>query len=154
MTAPGEKPERLEFQTYLQMIRNSVGSGMFRNYYVRSREKGEFDALGDGENSCAFYVSAVLLIFKKLSGAHGTVASTIKDLENSGWQAVKNPRPGDVVVWEAMDFPDGRYEHIGFYIADGRAVSTSWTEKVVVEHDLNFGETKRPIKQIYRMNDW
>ncbi len=125
---------------------------MFRNYYVRSAKEGEFDALDDGGNSCAFYVSALLLLFKKISGTHGTVVNTVKDLEKSGWETVKKAQPGDVIVWEAMDFPDGRYEHIGFCVAPNKAVSTSWEKKVVVGHDLKFGDTNRPIKRIYRIS--
>jgi hypothetical protein len=40
---------------------------MFRNFYVRTDSGGEFDALDDGYNSCAFYVSSILAIFNKLS---------------------------------------------------------------------------------------
>lgn len=149
-----EKPQRLYFKSYLQLLKNSPGTQMFRNFYVHTEKQGEFDALGDGENSCAFFVSSVLTIFKKTQGLHGTVVSTVKDLLASGWQIVENPVPGDVVVWESLHFPDGDYEHIGFCVADGRAVSTSRSQKTVLEHDLHFGDTKRPIKQILRMNHW
>lgn len=154
---PEEKPERLYFKTYLQLVRNSVGSNMFRNFYVRTNSKGEFDALDDGYNSCAFYVSAVLVVFKKLGGVHGTVASTERDLRESGWQEVadlSDLKAGDVVIWEALTFADGPKQHIGFYMGGGKAVSTSWTAKTPVEHDKNFGKTNRKIERIFRMNDW
>jgi len=148
------KPKRLYFKTYIQLIQNSVGSNLFRNFYVSSIEKGEFDALDDGENSCAFYVSSILVIFKKLNGIHGTVNSTIKDLEDSGWTEVEQLKAGDVVLWEALQFDDGLKEHIGFSIGDGRAISISWKEKTPIEHDEHFGDTKRKITHIYRMTDW
>jgi hypothetical protein len=151
--AEHQKPKRLQFKTYLQMIHNSVGTEMFRNWYVTTPEGDEFDAMSDGEDSCAFYVSGLLRVFGKLS-LHGTVESTVQDLGNSGWQNVDEPSPGDVLVWEAQKFGDKQQRHIGFYIGDGKAVSTSWTKKVVVEHDKNFGKQNRKIEQIFRLDDW
>lgn len=136
------------------MIHNSVGSKLFRNFYVSSEDKGEFDALDDGDNSCAFFVSSILVIFKKLKGVHGTIESTIKDLRDSGWTEVEQSKTGDVLVWEALLFDDGLKEHIGFSVGKGKAVSTSWEEKTPIEHDKHFGETKRKITHIYRMTDW
>ncbi len=149
-----EKPVRLYFESYLQIVRNSVGSNLFRNFYVRTSAKGKFDAFNDGENSCAFFVSAILVIFKKLSGFHGIVDSVIKDLERSGWQKVQKPQAGDVLVWEAMQFDDAPKQHIGFYIGDSRAISTSWIKKTPVEHEMNFGEAKRKITHVFRMAKW
>jgi hypothetical protein len=148
------KPTRLYFKTYLQMIRNSAGSGMFRNWYLKTAEQGEFDAMRDGEDSCAFYVSGLLRIFNKINFIHGTVESTIKDLEDFGWQKVRKANPGDVLVWEALQFGDRTQKHIGFYIGEGRAVSTSWKQKKVTEHDMNFGDDYRKIEQIHRMENW
>jgi hypothetical protein len=149
-----QKPKRLEYKTFLQLIRNSVGTEMFRNWYVQTPDKGEFDAMRDGEDSCAFYVSGVLKMLGKIASIHGTVNSTTKDLEDSGWLVVKDTEPGDVLVWELQQFGDLAQRHIGFYVGEGRAVSTSWTEKVVVEHDQNFGGQSRKIEQIFRMEKW
>jgi hypothetical protein len=149
-----DKPERLQFKTYLKLIENSVGTAMFRNWYVESPEQGEFDAMVDGEDSCAFYVSGVLKIFSKVTDIHGTITSTVKDLEESGWQVVKDPNPGDVLVWEPQNFSGRAQSHIGFYIGNSKAVSTSFKEKSVVEHDLNFGGQNRKIEQAYRLNSW
>jgi hypothetical protein len=150
-----EKPKRLYFKTYLQMIRNSVGTEMFRNFYIQSGDGKEVDAVSDGSNSCAFYVSGVLTLMKKHSGVHGTVESTIADLVRCGWQPVTDAKlmPGDVIVWERIKVEDDWFQHIGFYIGDGRAVSTSQTEKKVVEHDAHF-DGARSIEQIFRHNIW
>ena len=145
---------RLNFKSYLRVIRNSVGSNMFRNLYVHTDKAGEFDALDDGSNSCAFYVSSILLIFGKVSGLHGTIGRTLEDMEESGWVITKKPKLGDVVLWEAQEFEDGRHEHMGFYIGKGRAISTSSKQKIPAEHDQNFGKEKRIISKIYRMKDW
>ncbi len=149
-----EKPQRLYFKTYLQLIKNSVGTEMFRNFYIRTTNGAEMDALSDGSNSCAFYVSSVLTLFGKHSGVHGTVKSTAADLGHSGWQQVDEAdmQAGDVIVWDAVELEGEFYEHVGFYIGDNRAVSTSWTEKKVVEHDLYF-EGARTIGSVFR-HEW
>ena len=147
------KPKRLYFESYIQLIRNSIGSNLFRNFYVEVPERGKFDAIDDGYNSCAFYVSAVLVVFKKLSGIHGTIDSTIKDLKESGWIQVNNPKEGDVIVWEAQQFDDGLKEHIGFSLGNCKAISISWTNKTPIEHSDTF-DGKRNIVSIFRQIDW
>jgi len=149
-----DKPKRLYLKTYIQVLHNSVGSNLFRNFYVKSPEKGEFDALDDGENSCAFFVSSVLVIFKRLKAVHGTVESTIKDLVDSGWVEVGKPKAGDVLVWEAVQFDDGLKEHIGFSVGNDKAISVSWKKKTPIEHDEHFGETNRGISHVYRCTSW
>lgn len=148
------KFQRLNFKTYLQVIHNSIGSNMFRNFYVKSVSKVEFDALGDGDNSCAFYVSSILVIFKQLNRIHGTIESTIKDLHESGWIEVNRSKPGDILIWESQQFSDGVKEHMGFSIGNGKAVSTSAKQKTPVEHDQHFGNTKRNIIHIFRASNW
>lgn len=150
---PLAKLKRLYFKTYVQLIKNSVGSDLFRNFYVEDLKQGEFDALDDGVNSCAFFVSAVLKIFGKLSAVHGTVDNTIKDLEESGWEEVCAPKPGDVIVWEAQKFEDGYKQHIGFSIGDGKAISNSWKKRTPIEHDQSF-EGSRKISQVFRFTNW
>jgi Bacteriophage peptidoglycan hydrolase len=148
------KPQRLYFKSYLKVVNNSVGSNLFRNFYVQTDDRGEFDAFDDGENSCAFFVSAILVIFKKIQAMHGTVQSTIEDLNKSGWQLVNRPKAGDVLVWEAQQFDDGLKAHIGFYLGDNKAISTSWTKRTPVEHDIHFGKANRKITHIFRMENW
>ncbi len=149
-----QKPVRRYFKTYMQVIHNSIGSNLFRNFYVHTGESGDFDALDDGNNSCAFFVSAILVLFKQLEGIHGTVEGTVNDLLVSGWVEVDKPQEGDVLVWEARQFDDGLKEHIGFSLGSDRAISTSWAKKTPIEHDLNFGESNRKLTRIFRMPDW
>ena len=147
-----EKPRRLYYKSYLKLIENSVGSNLFRNFYVKTSKKGEFDAFDDGYNSCAFYVSSILYLCKKLSDFHGTVVNTVEDLKKSGWRKVSEPKPGDVLVWEPQQFPAGMVSHIGFYIGDGRVISTSIKTKTPVRHEQNFGRQQRKITEIWRVN--
>jgi len=148
------KFERLVFRTYLVVLQNAPGTAMFRNFYLRRPDGSEFDAIGDGENACAFFVSSVLVMLGKLKAVHGTVKSTLKDLEESGWVHVDEPQPGDVLSWEPKQFHDGAHGHIGFYLGDNRAVSTSTTHKVVAEHELHYGSENRPIIGAYRLQNW
>jgi hypothetical protein len=154
-TMQDDKPTRLYFKTYLQMIHNAVGTQMFRNFYVVKVDGTEIDSLDDGDNSCAFFVSSVVTLMKKAAGVHGTIKSTVADLQNAGWHgvAVDRIRPGDVIVWQAKETDDGKHGHIGFYIGNGRAISTSSSQRQVVEHDVTYGGA-RPVIQALRCDDW
>lgn len=149
-----DKPKRLIFKTYKRFIQNSVDSKMFRNFYVADIKNGEFDALLDGENSCAFFVSAVLVVFDKIGGIHGTVGKTLEDMQKSGWVEVKKPIAGDVLVWEKLKMSDGWHEHIGFYIGSSKAISNSSSRRAPALHDKNFNGQNRKIIKILRMKQW
>jgi len=103
------------FDSYLQFIKNSVGSKMFRNFYAKVNGQKK-DILGDGDLSCAFFVSAVLANFGLIKRGHCTVDGTISELEQNGWQKIKKPKVGAVLVWvEKIDEKGGKHKHIGFY---------------------------------------
>lgn len=42
-----EKPQRLYLEAYPQLIKNSVGTEMFRNFYIRKADGTKLDALSD-----------------------------------------------------------------------------------------------------------
>lgn len=148
------KPERLIFPSYLDVIRNSPGTKMFRSLYIKGQDGQPEDVMEGGIFSCAFFVSAVLTLFGQNAGFHGTIQSTVRDLTEHGWNEVgpDDPRPGDVLLWEALEFAGQLHEHIGFYLGDGRAVSTSYKLKEVVEHALDAGSRK--LTQVYRQVNW
>lgn len=136
-----DKTERLLKKTYLKFIRNSIGSKMFRNFYLKQGDE-TFDSLKDGELSCAFYVSSVLTTFALIERIHGTVAVTVKDLENSGWARLDKPTPGDVIVWDA---DAAGHEHIGFYIGRAMAVSNSTAKRKISKHHWTYNDTRKVI---------
>jgi hypothetical protein len=143
-----------EFASFLAMVRNSVGSGMFRNLFVR-RDGAIVDALHDGVRSCAFYVSSILTIFKKIGPFHATVGSTVRDLEQSGWRRVDGDlTPGDVLVWEAADFDGGPHAHIGFCVGDDLAVSTSYETGTPILHHDHPNHAWSSIIRAYRLPTW
>ena len=145
------KPAKQIYKTYLSVIKNSPKSRMFRSFYVREDNK-VFDATKNGHLSCAFFVSAVLKMFDLIANLHGTVKSTIADLEKSGWKKVKTPKIGSVLVWEEQKFDDETHAHIGFYIGRNKAVSNSSEKDYPLQHDWKFNG-KRNVKAIYWKNN-
>lgn len=139
--------EPLVLDTYLAVIKNSLGAKMFRNYYAKVDGR-KTDIMRDGELSCAFFVSSVLTLAKLIKNVHGTVDTTVKDLLDTGWVKIAKPKIGSVLVWEAIDFGGGEaHKHIGFYVGDGMAISNSDKLKCPVEHEWNFN-SKRKLELI------
>jgi hypothetical protein len=144
---------KLPYQTYLAVIRNSVGSTMFRNIPILLDGKA-IDATQDGTLSCVFYVSALLKMFGLVGSFHATVCSTEKDIVTSGFIIIDQEamQPGDVIIWEAIDFgTGGMHQHIGFYMGNDRAISNSETARSPVEHHVTFGDKNRGIEMVYRL---
>lgn len=146
------KVEPMPFQTYLSMVENSVGSKTFSHGYAQV-DGQPTDVMRVGELSCAFFVSSLLKIFDVIGSMHATVASTVKDLEESSWHKVNSAEPGDVIVWKPILFPGGeRHEHIGFALTDSQAVSNDYKSGSPQKHDLlsTPDGTTRQIETIYR----
>ncbi len=144
----------LRRESYLAMIQNAVGANTYRTLYLREGD-GVRDILEDGNLSCAYFVSSILMHFKLIESPHATVAGTVRDLEAHGWQKAGAPEPGDVLVWEAQEQgTSGRHTHIGFSLGGEQAVSNSTTERVPQQHHFTYGEKDgapaRRITAIYR----
>lgn len=130
--------------TYLSVIRNSVGTNMFRHNYAEV-DGEEKDLLRDGELSCAFFVSFVLRAFGLSKELHLRTAGTIQDLEASGWRKTETPHEGDVVIWEEKQQKSGVYLHSGFYIDEQTAISHWDAHCTPVAHSLTFDGTRQVI---------
>lgn len=134
-------------ETYLAVIKNSVGSNLFRNLYAKVNGK-RTDITRNGELSCAFYVSSVLLLFKLIKEGHATVDSTVRDLKKSGWKEIKKPKIGSVIVWGKVDFGNkDSHKHIGFFIENNKAISNISELGYPGEHHYTFGG-KRKVELI------
>lgn len=159
---PDSNLEKQIYQTYLKAIENSVGSRIFNTLLVKNiKEKRVYDVLNDGERSCAFFVSGLLTFFDLIDRPHATVATVVKNIQKKDWTEipVSNLKPGDIVVWETIEFDDGSQdEHIGFYLDGNRAVSTSNKKRCVECHHPTFGEIDgkptRRIIEAYRQNNF
>ena len=151
------KSKKLTFDlrsTYLAVIRNSVGTKMFRNSCGRAAGRA-VDLTRGGRLSCAFFVTSVLRIFGLIKEQHTTVGGAVRDLEQSGWRPVKTARPGDILVWEAVVGQDGNHEHIGFLIAPGVAVSNSTRARLPAEHHWTYGvRAGKPVRRVMTIYRW
>ncbi len=138
------KPDILTGQTLLSYIQNSVGSKTYRNFYLKIDGKA-VDVAEDGELSCAFFVSNMLSAFNLINKGHGTVDSTQKDIEESGWTKIDHPKPGCVIIWGPDSQDPENHKHIGFYVGDNQAISNSSAKRVISKHDWRFDNTREVI---------
>lgn len=134
------------FDTYISMVENSVGSKAWQTVWADVDGK-KTDVTMGGVKSCAFFVSSILKNFDFIKKTHATVASTTKDLKESGWVSIESPRAGAVIVYEPVVFDDGESnEHIAICVSDTKAVSNSYTKRVPVIHDIEMVFDDKPRK--------
>jgi excinuclease UvrABC ATPase subunit len=142
------KKDNLIFKNYLALVTNSVGSRLFKNHYLRMGRK-TVDIMRDGDVSCAYFVSSTLVLATLMSSTHATVASTVKDLEKSGWKRIQKPKVGSILVWEEKEQTKGDpHKHIGFYMGKNQAISNDFKRGVPAKHHYTYGG-KRNIEAIY-----
>lgn len=127
-------------KSFLAMIKNSLCTRMFRNC-IGTKNGEEIDLTEDGELSCAFFVSCILMIFGFIKDWHLTVGGTITDLRESNWQETDEPVIGAVLVWESQE----GHRHIGFYLGDQQAISNSSSRKFPTQHHWTFNGSRRII---------
>lgn len=122
-----KKIKSLLKDSYLAMIKNSQDCKMFRNFYALINGKKQ-DILNNGEFSCAFFVSSILVIFGLVKKTHCTVMSVLKDMEGSGWTKIKleKIKPGSVILWEGKKDGKDVHKHLGFYIGENKAISNAF----------------------------
>ena len=127
----------LKKKTYLKSIENSLGANTYRNCYalVDGEEK---DILKNGDLSCAFYVSSILLMAGLIKEIHTTVSGLLRDMESSGWEKTPESGEGDVLFWEEIQTADGRHGHAGFFWGGDFAVSNNSKNGEPVKHKLDF----------------
>jgi hypothetical protein len=145
------------FDSYLQAIKNSIGSNFFRNLFAYV-DGVRMDIRDDGRLSCAAFVSTILFIHKLSGDVHATVEGTLKDMAASGWQEIDKPRPGAVIIWQPLppeDVHDDLYwqhDHIGFYIGDDMAVSHLGNQRHPAMHHWTYGEKDgQPVRKIEKI---
>ena len=124
----------LPVDTYLAMIRGSVGSQAYRSMYAIINNK-KTNIVEDGALSCAFFVSHILLWFQLIHEPHARVAGTLHDMKASGWVLTRTPKEGDILVWDIAK----EHAHIGFFLGEDRAISNSSKLKYPQEHHWTFG---------------
>ena len=143
----GQKIKPLLKESYLAMIKNSVGTKMFRNFYIKIGNRKEDDTR-EGELSCAYFVSGILAIFGLIKKIKVNVDELVEEMKKCGWKQIKSPRKGSVVVWEAKKFDDEVHKHIGFFIGNGKAISNNFKKKTPIIHHWTF-ERSRKVEGIF-----
>jgi hypothetical protein len=134
--------------SYLAAIKNSVNTHLYRNFYAKVNNKKE-DIVKNGELSCAYFVSSILVIFDLIKGIHLTVDGTEKDLKRSGWKRIKKPEIGCVLIWVAKKYKDGgTHRHMGFYMGKDKAISNDHEKGSPRVHHFTYAG-KRKIEAIY-----
>jgi hypothetical protein len=147
------KLQPLLFDTYFALIKNSVGSSLFRNAFYRIDGK-KLDILRNGDLSCAIFVSSILRLLDLIPETHTTVKGTEVAMRRAGWHIIKKPVPGSILVWAPKTFKNGEtHRHIGFYLGNRKAISNSSKKRCPFVHDWTFGlvrgKPKRKIETIY-----
>lgn len=151
-----KKPELNIRASYLAMIKNSIGTKMFRNLYFKINGRS-LDVLENGDLSCAVYVTSILYFLRLVKEPHTSVAGTVEDMKNSGWYKIKKPKPGAVILWDFKKLPNGKlgnHRHVGFYLNQKEAISNSSKKGRTHKHHINYGhlpngKVKRDILGFY-----
>jgi len=153
-------------ENYLALIKNSVGTKMFRNCFFLiddqlkvgqspARGRGrKIDVLNNGDLACAYFVSGILKMLDLIGDLHTTVKSTISDIKRSGWRETKVLKEGAILVWEKKKYDDGWHSHIGFYIGNQKAISNHSSDgrnKTPKIHHFTYNN-KRKIEKIFWHN--
>ncbi len=140
-------------ESYLQTIKNSIGTRMFRNFFIIDDQGKKRDVLMNGRHSCASFVSSILKLFSLITYPHATIESTIKDMLKNGWRVTKKLKPGNVLLWEEKE----GNKHMGFFIGNKKAVSNAffyYKSRVPIAHHFTYGKTgnnlpRRRIEKIF-----
>ena len=143
--------QRLLRKNYFTLIQNSLNTQLFQNFYIKLDED-VIDVMESGQQSCAFFVSSITKLLDLIGDLHGTVDGTVKDLLESGWSEVDEPKTGAILVWEAKDFDGETHKHIGFYMGDEKAISNSYSERVPIEHHWTYGGKRRVQRILWNQN--
>lgn len=142
---PEEKINQALYKSYIAAIKNSIGSRIFRKLYLYDKDADRVvEVLQNGNLSCAYFVSSVLQHFGLIDGFRVNVEETIAAMKAQGWQIIKKPVPGSVIVWNKAYFKQSKswHGHIGFFIGPARAISTSSRLGVPVIHNLRLNGRK------------
>jgi len=151
-------------KTLLQRLTKSLGSQTWQNLYAEVDGQAK-DITENGMNSCAVFVSAMLLGLSDglLKAPHAGVDGLERDLIDSGWQTLETVREGAVLIWKLRGGKDAKmHRHAGFYIGNGQSISNdSRGSGMPWKHDFEYRKEgpeygPREIEQIYwhdKLND-
>jgi hypothetical protein len=159
MSLPKVKLELLKGKSLLAILENAVKSDVhiYRNLFAKDDAGNEYDILDNGLNSCAVFVSWVLLALDLIEKPHASVDATEKDLLQNGWFSISDLKPGAVIIWEALPSSkpmlgkyDTEHRHIGFYIGNESAISNdSKVKGVPIKHHYTYNGARKIEKILW-----
>lgn len=130
-------------RNFLLSIQNSIGSQLFRSYL----DKEGNDVLKDGDLSCAYYISSIMLLHGLIDRAHFTVPGTLKAMKDEGWYEIKTIKTGCIVVWGSVHQNGADHKHLGVYIGEGQAISNRSSLGMPGEHPLHYSGLDKDQKK-------
>lgn len=150
------KIEFLKRKSLIAIVQNSIKGGdnyLFRNVYGKNEKGEEIDILENGRNSCAAFVSWVLMAIELIKKPHATVEGTEKDLINSGWYPIEEYREGAVLLWsgilgELLGQENIKHRHMGFCVGDGQAISNDSNSGFPRKHHVTYNDSRK-VEKIY-----
>ena len=159
MTLPKLDIKILKRKSLLALAENAARGGnnyFFRNLYAKKDGKKIIDILENGKNSCAVFVSWILMALELIKHPHASVGGMEKDMIKSGWREIKKLKPGAVIFWEEKKndrLMFGKYEtyhrHCGFYVGNNKAISNdSRKTRFPQKHHFTYNGTRK-IEKIY-----
>ena len=133
---------------YFALIKNSAGSHLFREWYCAVDGERK-EVMRGGNFSCAFYVTSIMKLLDLVREIQITVHRAIAEMEQSGWTHIDAPKPGAVVVWDAVATNDQTWntkaKHIGFCLDANTAISNDSAAGGPTAHPLS----DRPVLAYY-----
>lgn len=121
--------------SYRTFISHLPGTKAWNSLYVLENDQ-QVDITDNGDKSCAYMVSGIVMMFGFSDSMHATIASTLDDLRRNGWYQTDTPQEGVIVEWS---------DHIGFFINDNEAISMSSYDRAVARHPLTMADGRKPI---------
>jgi hypothetical protein len=159
---------RIDFYAnYLEMIKKSVWSTMFQNFWVETHEWDKKDTTQWWNLSCAYFVSSILKIYNRINTPTDMIQNTLNQIKEH-WRYEINPltHPNEIPSWSILlrqewFWPSWNHAHIWFYMWNEQSVSNDsaesriWlkTEKQYTpqQHHYTF-ENTRSVKAIWTYN--
>lgn len=133
-----------KLHNFLTTIKNSQGANTFRSQSVNG-----VDVLKNGDLSCAYFVSGILVLYQLIDRAHFRLDGTIEAMQKSNWFLLGEPVSGSIVVWNPIKQGETEHLHIGFSIGDGVAISNRSSLGVPGEHPLHYSGLDKENKEAY-----
>jgi hypothetical protein len=146
----------LLFDNYLAVVNGAPGSRMFRKFYALVDGKKK-EVSENGNLSCGWFASFILKYFGLIREPHMTVDGTLRDMEDSGWKKIRQPKIGCVIVWGVQDNKQSKaysfgHRHIGFYVGGGKAISNLSSKGIPGRHHWTFGtKNGKAVRKIEAM---